>query len=244
MTVLYSVAATLLLLKILCSIKGKLSLASLLTLLESFALSFLTYLILVIALDRKPVTGPELPLLPFAASLITLLTIPLVFFAAKRSSKQINRVQSLLAVFLTAIGGSFFYFGFFIFVFFTFAGWPGYPLTLNSVVILSIGIVTGSIILYWAAKYDGKVYINSYRWSAYWAINTMTLIIFVCTSILLFAYPDKVAQQAWAAIITLNYIPLSLLVVGINQRHVRRSKDGNVVEKEELGEFAIETLNA
>jgi len=241
MTVLCSVAATLLLLKVLCSIKGKLSLASLLTLLESFALSFMTYLILVIALDRKAVAGPELPLLPVATSLITLLTIPLMFFAAKRSHKQVTRDQSLLAVFLLAIAGSVFYFGFFIFVFFTFAGWPGYPLAFHSVVSFSICVVVGSLFLYWAAKYDGKVYRNGYRWSAYWAINTMTFIIFVCTSILLFAYPpDKVAQQAWAAITTLNYIPLSLLVVGINQRHIYRSKRAQTVEEEEHDGIAVQ----
>ncbi len=206
-------------------VKGKMWGASLMVLFQAAIMCLVISLVILFALPTAgEVVGPNLPFLPICISAIIFLSAVLSILVFQKNKNEASGQHNKTGIAVFALGIFLWAIGFISFCLFIFGGLQGGPNSLNAVTTFSVLNLAGSISLYISTKYESIKFPNIYRWLSFWASNFMFTAIFICSMVLLLAFPgvQRTTHPFWAAINSINYVPVALLFIVFNQSFVKR----------------------
>lgn len=216
--------ALFLILLFLC-IKGFMWGASLMVLLQNGISCLVIALVILFALPTEgQVIGPNLPYLPISISAVILVSAVLSIVIAQKNQNAASNIHNKVGIAVLALGIILWAVGFVSYCLFIFGELDGGPDPKAAVISFSVLNFAGSIAIYFATKYESIKFPNIYRWLSFWASNFMFSAIFICSMIFLYAFPATfpTTHSFWASVNSINYVPVALLFIAINQSFVKK----------------------
>lgn len=218
--------------------RGAMCVASLIILLQGACASVTIALVILFALPKGQVVGPNLPSVPLIVAAIVLLASVLSVSLAQKNKNEPSGHHNKVGIVLLVLGVVLWFMAFLSFLLFIFGGIDGGPNPQSAAITFSVFSFAGSSAFYFLTKYETIRLPNLYRWVAFYASYNMFTIIFICSLILLFAYPSTIttSHPFWASIISINFIPVSFLFTAINKSYVKKIivSDVATVEKSDF----------
>ncbi|WP_029915140.1 hypothetical protein [Pelobacter seleniigenes] len=206
-------------------VKGVMWGASFLVLVQGTVSCLVISLIILFALpEGSQVVGPNIPYLPISVSAVILVSAVLSIVIAQRNRKEATGNNHKAGIAVLTVGVVLWIIGFLAFCLFVFGNLEGGPDSKAAALSFSALTYAGSISLFLATTYESVRFPNIYRWIIFWASNLMFSAIFICSMIFLFAFPgvQPTTHSFWAAINSINYVPVALLYIAINHRFVKK----------------------
>lgn len=204
--------------------------ASLIILLQGACASLVLALVVLFALPKGQVVGPNIPYVPLIVVAMILLASVLSVHLAQKNKNKPSGHHNKVGIVVLILGGVLWFLAFFSFLMFVLGGIDGGPNPQSGVVTFSVFSFAGSIAFYFLTKFETVRLPNLYRWLVFYACYNMFTSIFICSLILIFAYPSAVttSHPFWASIISVNFIPVSFLFTAINKSYVKKIKVSEV----------------
>ena len=227
--------ALFLLLIFLC-VRGIMWGASLMILLQGAFSSFVIAMVIMFALPTEgQVIGPKMSYLPLCVSGVVAVAAVLSIFFAQKSQNTASGRHHKIGIIVVALGGLLWVVGFTAFSLFVFGGLPEGADPKAAEISFSVFCWAGAITFYFATKCESVGFPNVYRWLTFFASCFLVSAVFVCSMIYLFAFPDATptTHPFWAAVNSVNYIPIALLFIALNRSYVKRNAAGAAVEEVE-----------
>ena len=209
-------------------VKGIMWGASLILLLQGAISSLVISLVILFALPiGAQVVGPNIPYLPISISGAILVSAVLSIYIAQNNRNEATGMHNKTGIAVLVLGIALWAIGFFSFCLFIFGGLEGGSNSKAAVITFSALNLAGSFALYVSTKYESVKFPNIYRWLSFWVSNFMLTAIFICSMILLFAFPSAkpTIHSFWASINSINYVPVALLYIAINQSFVKKGSE-------------------
>ncbi|BCA78565.1 hypothetical protein [Desulfuromonas sp. AOP6] len=208
-------------------IKGFMWGASLMVLLQNAISCLVISLVIIFALPTEgDVIGPNLPYIPISISAVILVSAVLSIVIAQKNKNVASGKHNAVGIAVLSLGIVLWAVGFVSFCLFIFGGLEGGPDPKAAVISFSVLNIAGAIAIYFSTKYESVKFPNVYRWFSFWASNFMFFAIFICSMIFLFAFPatSPETHSFWASVNSINYVPVALLFIAINQSYVKKKR--------------------
>ena len=222
-------------------IKGFMWVGSLIVLLQNTFACLVIALIILFALPTEGhVIGPNLPYIPLCVSAVILVSAVLSIVAAQKKHHDVNANCNKVGFAFLVLGAILWAVGFISYCLFIFGGLEGGPDPKAAVISFSSFNIAGSIVLYISTKYETIKIPNIYRWLSFWASSFMFSTIFICSMIFLYAYPATfpTTHVFWASVNSLNYVPVALLFIAINQSYVKNKMANKKMSLDKSSDFS------
>lgn len=225
-------------------IKGFMWGASLIVLIQNAIACLVIALIILFALPTEgQVVGPNLPYLPLSISAVILVSAVLSIVFGQKNQIVASGIHNKVGIAVLALGVILWAVGFVSYCLFIFGGLEGGPDPKSAVISFSVFNIAGSIALYFSTKYEAIKFPNIYRWLSFWASNLMFSAIFICSMIFFFAFPaiTPTTHSFWASVNSVNYVPVALLFIAINQNFVKKKLVSKSINRtEDTSDFIFE----
>jgi len=218
--------------------------ASLIVLLQGGFSCLVIGLVLLFSLPADgQVVGPNLPYLPVSVSALIFLSAVLSIVIAQKNQNVASGQHNKAGMAILAVGFALWAIGVIAFCLFVFGELPGGPDPKAAVITFSTLTLAGAVSLYFSTRYETVRFPNIYRWLTFWASIIMLSAILACSMIFIYAFPgdQPVAHTFWASLNSLNYVPMALLFIGLNQGYVKRKRVDKIIEPAaDASEFIFE----
>jgi len=207
-------------------ILGKLKVFTSLSLFLSAGYSFVVGLILIFTLPEILKTrikqGPDIPYFPIVIGIIIVVLAILCLFIDKLSTRSPNRpprfrwiwLVSGEAILITGLGLA-------LFALYAHKNF-GYSMPLPALTFLfwfSFSVIA-YLIFYKASRMNSEAYPNLMRYVVFLFTYLNLLYTLILSLILIYSGPTKISYVFWAALITLGFLPPSLVMLGLTKDHL------------------------